>query len=55
MARVNTFLKMVRGGKVKDSYRKADQDIAKASANVIIDDGIREENFLTEEDFENPA
>ena len=51
MARVNTFLKMVRGGKVKDSYRKADQDIAKASANVIIDDGIREENFLTEEDF----
>ncbi len=51
MARVNTFLKMVRGGKVKDSYRKADQDIARASANVIIDDGIREENFLTEEDF----
>ena len=31
MARVNTFLKMMRGGKVKDSYRKADQDIAKAS------------------------
>ena len=51
MARVNTFLKMVRGGKVKDSYRKADQDIAKASANVLIDDGIREENFFTEEDL----
>ena len=51
MARVNTFLKMVRGGKVKDSYRKADQDIAKASANVLIDDGVREENFFTEEDF----
>lgn len=31
MARVNMFLKMVRGGKVKDSYRKADQDISKAS------------------------
>ena len=31
MARVNTFLKMLRGGKVKDSYRQADQDIAKAS------------------------
>tara|TARA_B100000287_G_scaffold244769_2_gene230167 strand:- start:2255 stop:3397 length:1143 start_codon:yes stop_codon:yes gene_type:complete len=31
MARVNMFLKMMRGGKVKDSYRKADQDIAKAS------------------------
>lgn len=51
MARVNTFLKMVRGGKVKDSYRKADQDIAKASANVLIDDGVREENFFTEEDL----
>tara|TARA_R100000152_G_C6779349_1_gene210906 strand:+ start:1431 stop:2705 length:1275 start_codon:yes stop_codon:yes gene_type:complete len=31
MARVNMFLKMRRGGKVKDSYRKADQDIASAS------------------------
>lgn len=31
MARVNMFLKMKRGGKVKDSYRKADQDIAKSS------------------------
>ena len=51
MARVNMFLKMVRGGKVKDSYRKADQDVAKASANVLIDDGIREDNFFTEEDL----
>jgi hypothetical protein len=31
MARVNMFLKMVRGGKVKESYRKADQDISKSS------------------------
>lgn len=31
MARVNMFLKMMRGGKVKDAYRKADRDIAKAS------------------------
>jgi hypothetical protein len=31
MARVNTFLKMMRGEKVKDSYRAADQDVAKAS------------------------
>ena len=31
MARVNMFLKMVGGGKVKDSYRKADSDIARAS------------------------
>lgn len=52
MARVNMFLKMVRGGKVKDSYRKADQDVAKASAAVLIDDGIRNEaNLFTEENF----
>ena len=31
MARVNTFLKMMRGDKVKDSYRAADGDIAKGS------------------------
>jgi hypothetical protein len=35
MARVNTFLKMMRGGKVKDSYRKADSDIARASEEAI--------------------
>ena len=28
MARVNSFLRMQSGGKVKDSYRRADQDIA---------------------------
>ena len=28
MARVNTFLRMQSGGKVKDAYRRADQDIA---------------------------
>lgn len=31
MARVNMFLKMMRGGKVKDSYRAADQDVAAGS------------------------
>jgi len=36
LARVNMFLKMVRGGKVKDSYRKADSDISKASTNNYI-------------------
>ena len=36
MARVNMFLKMMRGGKVKDSYRKADQDVAKASDEEIL-------------------
>ena len=29
MARVNMFLKMRRGGKVKEAYRRADQDIAR--------------------------
>lgn len=33
IARVNMFLKMVRGGKVKDSYRKADSDITRASVS----------------------
>jgi len=36
MARVNMFLKMMRGGKVKDSYRKADQDVAKASEEELM-------------------
>ena len=36
MARVNMFLKMMRGGKVKDSYRKADQDVANASEEEIL-------------------
>ena len=31
MARVNMFLKMLRGEKVKDSYRSADQDVASGS------------------------
>ena len=31
MARVNMFLKMKRGGKVKKSYREADQDISKSA------------------------
>jgi hypothetical protein len=36
MARVNMFLKMMRGGKVKDSYRKADSDIARGSEEEIL-------------------
>jgi hypothetical protein len=48
MARVNTFLRMVSGKSVKDSYRKADSDIARASTN----DYIIEANFEpNEEDF----
>lgn len=49
LARVNMFLKMLSGSRVKDDYRKADQDISEAG--IIIDDGIRNENFLTEEDL----
>ena len=36
MARVNMFLKMMRGGKVKDAYRKADSDIARGSEEEIL-------------------
>jgi hypothetical protein len=39
MARVNMFLKMMRGGKVKESYKKADQDIAKASEILFDSEG----------------
>ena len=57
MARVNMFLKMVRGGKVKDSYRKADSDIAKASTNnYIIEANLDpdDEDFLqADEDIKN--
>lgn len=35
MARVNMFLRMMSGGKVKDAYRKADQDVAKSSLDSI--------------------
>ena len=37
MARVNMFLKMVRGGKVKKSYRAADQDVAKGSEDYYLE------------------
>ena len=46
MARVNMFLKMVRGGKVKDSYRKADQDIAKASESEASEKNYMEAAFM---------
>jgi hypothetical protein len=38
MARVNTFLKMVRGGKVKESYRAADGDIARGSEDYYVEE-----------------
>jgi len=49
MARVNMFLRMVSGKPVKDAYRKADSDIARASVN----DYIIEANFEpNDEDFD---
>jgi len=38
MARVNTFLKMVRGGKVKESYRATDGDIARGSDDYYVEE-----------------
>lgn len=48
MARVNMFLKMVSGKPVKDAYRKADSDIAKAYSNNYIVEASLEPN---DEDF----
>jgi hypothetical protein len=48
LARVNMFLKMVRGGKVKDSYRKADSDLAKAKTEITIEAMLEP----SDEDFE---
>ena len=67
MARVNMFLKMKRGGKVKDSYRKADQDVAsirfddlkfedqelEASNSNIFD--LTDDMIPSEEDFAQAA
>jgi hypothetical protein len=57
MARVNTFLRMVSGKSVKDSYRKADSDIARASTNnYIIEAGFEpneEDINEAEEDVKN--
>ena len=38
MARVNMFLKMMRGGKVKKSYRAADQDVARGSEDYYVEE-----------------
>ena len=67
MAHVNMFLKMKRGGKVKDSYRKADQDVAsirfddlkfedqelEASNSNIFD--LTDDMIPSEEDFAQAA
>ena len=57
MARVNMFLKMVSGKSVKDSYRKADNDIARASINDYIIEASFEPNEEdikeAEEDIKN--
>ncbi len=50
MARVNMFLKMVRGGKVKKSYRAADQDVAKGSEEYYLEN--EGEAFVDFQDIE---
>ena len=55
-ARVNMFIKMVSGGKVKDSYKKADSDIARASSDYTIDTSFEpsDEDFIqADEDIKN--
>lgn len=64
MARVNMFLKMMAGKPVKDAYRKADSDVARASEIDISDNWLpNDDDFLQAEadikefnldyDFEN--
>jgi len=48
LARVNMFLKMVRGGKVKDAYKKADSDIARAKTEITVEAMLEP----SDEDFE---
>lgn len=49
MARVNMFLRMVSGKPVKDAYRKADSDIAKAKTEIIVEAALEpsDEDFQT--------
>lgn len=50
MARVNMFLKMMAGKPVKDAYRKADSDVARASELDITDNWLpSDDDFLQAE------
>lgn len=51
MARVNMFLKMMAGGKVKDAYRRADQDIAKGSEDYYVEEDGKAFTDFDELDF----
>ena len=61
MARVNMFLKMKRSGKVKDSYRKADQDVASTKyelefvthdkVSAVNEFDLTDELYPSDEDF----
>jgi len=48
MARVNMFLRMVSGKPVKDAYRKADSDIARAKTEITVEAMLEP----SDEDFE---
>lgn len=49
MARVNMFLRMVSGKPVKDAYRKADSDVAKAKTEIIVEAMLEpsDEDFIS--------
>ena len=51
MARVNTFLRMMAGKQVKDSYRKADQDVAKGSDEYYLESEDKAFYEFSELDF----
>jgi hypothetical protein len=54
MARVNMFLKMVSGKPVKQAYKAADKDIAKASSFLYVDINPDDESFdLADKDITN--
>tara|TARA_B110000858_G_scaffold40443_1_gene45954 strand:- start:90 stop:1061 length:972 start_codon:yes stop_codon:yes gene_type:complete len=51
MARVNMFLKMVRGGEVKKAYRAADQDVAEGSEEYYLEEEGQAFVYFDELDF----
>lgn len=52
MARVNMFLKMVRGGKVKKAYRAADQDVAKGFEEYYLENEGEAYNDYSDIEFD---
>ena len=51
-ARVNLFLKMMGGGKVKNEYLLLDTDVAHASSDFFIESGLASYDFIDFSDLE---